>query len=414
VGSTPVATTLFTDPTRFADLDDWRREALELHERGPIHRIERDGYRPFLAVIGHDAVMEIERHPAEFTNAPYPVLGPAFIQERAESGEAAVQLRTLIHMDDPEHGKYRKLTSDWFKPSSVRSMSDRLDELSDRAVERMRSSGGTLDFYRDVAMSYPLQVILSILGLPEDDYPRMLQLTQELFGGQDPDLQRSTTPEENAQVLMDFYRYFTELTNDRMAHPTDDLATLIANGVIDGEPAPEVDKLSYYVIVATAGHDTTAAAMAGGMRALAEHPDQLRLLQEDPSLLNNAVEEIIRWTSPVRHFMRTSHTDRPVAGVDVEAGDWLYLSYLAANLDPSVFEDPLRFDITRPNADRNISFGYGVHFCLGAQLARLELRSLFGRLVPELTSLELAGTPTTTQATFVGGHKTVPVRFEMR
>jgi cytochrome P450 len=414
VGLTPVATNLFTDPARFADLGSWRREALELHSHGAVHRIEQDGYRPFWAVIGHDEVMDVERHPADFANAPYPVLGPAFIQERAERGESAVQLRTLIHMDDPEHGKYRKLTSEWFKPSGVRSMTGRLDELSDRAVEHMRRSGGELDFYRDVAMSYPLQVILSILGLPEDDYGRMLQLTQELFGGQDPDLQRSATPEENAQVLMDFYRYFTELTHDRMERPTDDLATLIANGVIDGEPAPEVDKLSYYVIVATAGHDTTAAAMAGGMRALAEHPDQLRLLQEDPSLLNNAVEEIIRWTSPVRHFMRTARTESEVGGVTVRPGDWLYLSYLAANLDPEVFEDPLRFDITRANADRNISFGYGVHFCLGAQLARLELRSLFGRLVPELLSVELAGEPTTTQSTFVGGHKSVPLRVQMR
>lgn len=409
-----VATTLFTEATRYGDLDAWRREALELHAEGPVHRISQPGFRPFWAVIGHGEVMECERRPADLTNAPLPVLTNNAVLEVAEAG-GGVEMRTLIHMDAPDHGAYRKMTADWFKPASVRSLTPRLDELSDRAVERMREAGGELDFYRDVAIQYPLQVILAILGLPEDDYARMLQLTQELFGAEDPDLRREEmTPDRAGEVILDFYQYFTALTADRMAEPTDDLATLIANGTIGGEPIPDLDKLSYYVIIATAGHDTTAAAMAGGMRALAEHPDQLRLLQEDPSLLPNAVDEMIRWTSPVRHFMRTAQTDLRIGDVDVAAGDWVYLSYLAANLDPRVFDDPLRFDITRPNADRHLAFGYGVHFCLGAQLARLELRSLFGRLVPELTSLELAGEPATTQSTFVGGHKRVPIRYEMR
>src|SRR5258706_6448995 len=166
-------------------------------------------------------------------------------------------------------------------------------------------------------------------------------------------------------------------------------------------------------ITATPAHDPTAAPMSGGLRALAEHPDQLRLLQADPELLPNAVDEMIRWTAPVRHFMRTAQVDTEVAGVAIAKGDWLYLSYLAGNLDPVVFDDPLRFDITRHNADRHIAFGYGIHFCLGAQLARVELRSLFGQLVPRLESLELAGEPQTAKTTFVGGHKTVPIRYSL-
>jgi cytochrome P450 len=255
---------------------------------------------------------------------------------------------------------------------------------------------------------------MSILGLPDGDYSRMYKLTQELFGAQDPDLKREVrTPEEMVEVLMDFYGYFSALTADRQAHPVDDLATLIANGLIDDVPMPELEKMGYYVIIATAGHDTTAAAMAGGMRYLAENPDQLRLLQEDPSLLANAVEEMLRLTAPVRHFMRTAQVDTEIGGTKVAKGDWLYLSYLAANLDPSVFEDPLRFDVTRENADQNVAFGYGIHFCLGAQMARMELRSLFGHLVPRLESLELAGKPTTAKTTFVGGHKTVPIRYRL-
>jgi cytochrome P450 len=405
-------TDLFTNPHRYGDLDAWRREAVELHARGPIHRIEQPGYQPFLAVIGHDAVLDIERRPEEFTNEPIPILGSD--EQLALRSRGGAEIRTLIHMDEPDHGKYRKLTNDWFKPASIRRLTDRLDELSRQAVDKLEALGGEADFYRDIALAYPLQVILSILGLPEADYPRMIKLTQEMFGAEDPDLRRDVlSPEEAIEVVMDFYKYFSDLTTDRQLHPTDDLATLIANGIIDDAPMPDLEKMGYYVIIATAGHDTTAAAMAGGLRALAEHPDQLRLLQSDPDLLPNAVDEMIRWTAPVRHFMRTAQVDTKVAGVEIAKGDWLYLSYLAGNLDPTVFKNPVQFDITRDDADRHIAFGYGIHFCLGAQLARVELRSLFGQLVPRLESLELSGEPQTAKTTFVGGHKTVPIRYAL-
>jgi cytochrome P450 len=405
-------TDLFTNPDRFADMGDWRREALELHSLGPVHRISQPGLQPFVAIIGNEEVRDIERRSAEFTNEPLAVL------ETDESLEIrrshGVDIRTLIHMDDPDHGRYRKLTSDWFKPASLRRLTDRIEELSNRALSKLESLGGTAEFYADVAVEFPLQVILSILGLPNEDYPRMYRLTQELFGAQDPDLRREVAePEEMLEVLLDFYQYFTVLTEDRQAHPSDDLATLIANAEIDGEPIPLLEKMGYYVIIATAGHDTTAAAMAGGMHALAENPAQLELLRGRPDLLTNAVEEMIRWTSPVRHFMRTARVETEIAGTKIEEGDWLYLSYTAANLDPSVFDEPLRFSIDRPNADQHVAFGYGVHFCLGAQMARMELRSLFGLLVPRFESLGLSGPPRTARTTFVGGHKSVPISYEL-
>jgi cytochrome P450 len=406
-------TDLFTNPNRYGDLDAWRREAMELHAAGPIHKVEAPGYRPFWAVIGHDEVKEIERRPENFTNEPLAVLETDEVLEMRSA--LGVEIRTLIHMDEPDHGKYRKLTSDWFKPASVRRLDTRIHELSLEAVAKLESLGGEADFYRDVAVTFPLQVILSILGLPDSDYPRMYKLTQELFGAQDPDLQREVkSPEEMVEVLMDFYGYFSALTADRQAHPVDDLASLIANGTIDDAAIPDLERMGYYVIIATAGHDTTAAAMAGGLRALAENPVQLALLQQQPELLTNAVDEMLRWTAPVRHFMRTAQVDVDIAGTKVAEGDWLYLSYLAANLDPAVFDEPLRFDITRKNADQHLAFGYGIHFCLGAQLARMELRSLFGELVPRLESLELAGLPTTAKTTFVGGHKTVPILYKLK
>ncbi len=406
----PMPHDIFTDNHRWGDLDEWNRTALSLHEQGGIHRIERDGFRPFWAVIDHGAVLDIERQPALFTNGPEPVL-----QSDKAIAERQLAIKTLIHMDAPEHGKYRQLTNDWFKPASVRRLQNRLEELSREAVATLEDKDGACDFAVDIALPYPLQVILKILGLPEDDFPRMMMLTQQLFGGEDPDLQREPpTPEVQDEVIGDFYQYFAGLTEARRAAPTEDLATLIANGLIDDEPMPDLETMGYYVIVATAGHDTTSSAMAGGMQALIENPDELAKLKADPEgLMANAVEEVIRWTAPVRHFMRTATEDTEVLGQEIKKGDWLYLSYKAANLDPKVFEDPLRFDIERSNADRQVSFGYGVHFCLGAQLARNEIRSLFTHVVPRLETVELAGDPATMKTTFVGGHKTLPIRYSL-
>ena len=407
-----VTTEIFYDPQAYVDMTAWREAAVALHGVGKIHRIAAEGFTPFWAVIGHADVLDIERQPELFTNAPEPVL----VSESDKAARDAVGggIRTLIHMDAPDHNKYRKLTNDWFKPASVRRMTHRLDELSQRALATMEAAGGSLDFNNDVAIMYPLQVILDILGLPEADYPRMLKLTQELFGAQDPDLQRPMeSAEDLGAVLFDFYNYFMALTNARRAEPVDDLASLIANGLIDDAPMGDLETMGYYVIIATAGHDTTSASMAEGMERLARNPNQLALLRDNPELIKNAVDEMIRLSSPVRHFMREAQADCEIAGQHVSKGDWLMLSYLAANVDPDGFEDPLRFDVQRTNADRHIAFGFGVHFCLGAQLARMELRSLYSTLVPRLASVEIAGEPTTSKATFVSGHKTLPIRYQL-
>ena len=413
---TPTTTDVFHNPLRYGDMRSWREEVVGLHADGPVHLIDAEGFSPFWVVIGHDAVMEVERQPALFTNEPVPVLAnDAALELQREQG---MQIRTLIHMDRPDHTEYRKLTNDWFKPAAMAPMTERLDELSRHAVETLEAAAidgvGQLDFNTDVAVPYPLQVILSILGLPADDYARMLVLTQELFGAEDPDLQREgSTPEDRMATLMDFYQYFMSLSADRQAHPTGDLASLIANGEIRGEPMADLEKLGYYLIIATAGHDTTSAAMAEGMAQLAAHPEQLALLRDAPDLIGNAVEEMIRMASSVRHFMRTATEDTEVAGQAIAKGDWLMLNYAAANLDPNHFERPLEFDVTRPNVNKQIAFGFGIHFCLGAQLARMELRSLFSHLVPRLASLEPAAEATTGRATFVSGYKTLPIRYTL-
>jgi cytochrome P450 len=256
-------------------------------------------------------------------------------------------------------------------------------------------------------------VILSFLGLPEDDFDRMLMLTQQLFGSDDEELRRSTDVEEQFTVLLDFFNYFNELTRPRREHPTEDLASVLANATIDGAYLPDMDLASYYVIIATAGHDTTSSTIAGGLLALLEHPDQLDRLRQDPELLPTAVEEMIRWVTPVKEFMRTAAEDSVVGGTPIAAGESLYLAYLSANRDEDVFDDPFRFDVSR-HPNKHVAFGFGPHFCLWAQLARLETRSLFAELLPRLESIELAGQPSSSATTFVGGLKKLPVRYQIR
>ena len=403
------ANDIFTDVERWGDIDAWNDAALRLHDIGGIHRIERPGYDPFWAVIDHASIMGIERRPTIFSNGPEPILATQdTIANRKES------VKALIRMDPPEHGKYRQLTSGWFNPSSLGRLDERLTELSRQAVQRLDDLGGSCDFVPEIAVPYPLQVILKILGLPESDYPRMLKLTQELFGGDDPDIQRAPqSPEAHAAVVRDFMEYFAGISADRRACPADDLASLIANGQIDGCPIGEREMMGYYIIVATAGHDTTSSGMAGGLQLLIDNQDQLRKLQQQPDLVNNAVEEMLRLTSPVRHFMRTVQEDTEICGQHIAKGEWLYLSYKAANLDPKVFSNPLEFDITRANADKQICFGFGAHFCLGAQLARNEMRSLFSYLVPRIESIDYDGDPSMIRALLVGGHKTLPIRYSL-
>jgi cytochrome P450 len=215
-------------------------------------------------------------------------------------------------------------------------------------------------------------------------------------------------------VLLDFVNYFTALANDRREHPTSDLASVIANAELDGALLPDLDMLGHYVIIATAGHDTTSSAIAGGLLALIEFPDQLALLQEQPELIDQAADEIIRYVSPVKHFMRNCQAPFTLRDTTFEPGDLLYLSYASANRDEDVFADPMRLDVQRENAADQVAFGFGRHFCLGAHLARLEIRAIFRELLGRLERVELAGEPRWTRAYFVEGPKSIPISYTLR
>jgi len=402
------AARVFTDPSAYADEPRFYAACARLRREDPVPYVEVDGYDPFWAVTRHDDLLDVERDLTGWLAGPRPALGPKGYGDPDE-----VPVRTLVQMDPPDHTKFRRVSADWFKARNIARLGDRAAELAKRSVDRMAELGGECDFMRDVAMHYPLYIIMALLGIPESDYPRMLTLTQELFGSNDPELARGATSNTARDTLLDFFEYFQRLIEDRRANPTDDLASVIANAEIDGEPIGILETVGYYLIIATAGHDTTSSAIGGGVAAMLASPDQLKLLTSDVSLVSTAVEEMFRWVSPVKQFMRTSIGEHVVGGVTIPDGGQVLLSFPSANRDETIFDHADTFDITR-DPNRHLAFGFGAHYCLGTHLARLETRAFFDELVPRIVELEPAGEPEFMRTLFVGGPKHVPVRYRLR
>jgi len=402
------AASVFADPSAYADEAALHATLTHLRANAPVSWVDVPNYRPFWAITRHADIMEIERANTLFTNWPRPVL----VTAEGDEIQAGMGVRTLIHLDDPQHRVVRAIGADWFRPKAMRALKVRVDELAKIYVDEMLAAGSECDFVQEVAVNFPLYVILSLLGLPESDFQFMRKLTQELFGSDDDEFKRGTTTEDQTPVLLDMLQYFNGVTAARREHPTEDLASAIANARVDGEPLSDIDTVSYYLIVATAGHDTTSATISGGLLALIENPDQRNRLRQDLSLMPLATEEMIRWVTPVKAFMRTAAQDTTVRGVPIGAGESLLLSYVSGNRDEDVFRDPFQFDVARePN--KHLAFGYGVHFCLGAALARMEVNSFFTELLPRLTSVELTAAPEYVATTFVGGLKHLPIRYAL-
>lgn len=409
------ATTVLTDPTAYADEERLHAGLSYLRANAPVAWVDHRPYRPFWAITKHADIMAVERANELFVNEPRPILQTAERDDALRAQlEAGMGARTLIQMDDPLHRKVRAIGTDWFRPKAMRDLKARVDALAKRYVDRMGEVGPECDFVEEVAVSFPLYVIMSMLGLPEEDFARMHTLTQELFGNDDDEYKRGVgTQEEELQVLMDFFDYFSKLTVARRECPTDDLVSAIANGTVDGDPLSDIDTMSYYVLIATAGHDTTKDAISGGLLALIENPDQFDRLQRQPELMPTAVEEMIRWSTPVKEFMRTAAADTTVRDTPIAKGQSVYLAYVSGNRDEEVFNEPFRFDVSR-NPNKHLAFGFGVHFCVGAALARMEINSLFSELLPRLRSIELAGQPDLSATTFVGGLKHLPIRYSIK
>jgi cytochrome P450 len=393
-----------------------------LRNEAPVALVQNDElHDPFWLISRHEDVMRISKDNQTFLNNPRNVvfnLRTADDFVKTITGGDPHLVRSLVALDAPIHPKYRKLTQEWFMPKNLSLMEDEIKALAARTVDKLIATGGEADFVPLVSAPYPLHVVMQILGVPEADEQRMLFLTQKLFGGQDEDLNQSgmanMTPDQIMQLVVgavnDFEAYFAKLTAEKRANPTQDVASVIANALVDGAPLNDRDMAGYYIILAAAGHDTTSASTAGAMMALAQDPEQFQRLKADRSLLPGIVEEAIRWTTPVQHFMRTAADDVEVGGVMIAKGDWLMLSYISANHDERVFANPRRFDASR-SPNRHVAFGAGAHQCLGLHMARMEMKILFNELLDRLDHIELAGEPKRANSTFVGGLKTLPLRF---
>jgi cytochrome P450 len=411
------------DPTAYADDRRLQDAFTWLRANRPVARIEAEGFDPFWAITKHSDLMEIGRKPALFHNGDRQTTlidKASDTRIREMTGGSPHIIRSLVQMDPPDHGLYRDITVDWFLPKNVNRLETRIREIARGAVRHMRNLGGRCDFVRDVALGYPLHVIMEILGVPESDEGRMLQLTQELFGVQDTELKRDAAAEDPAQqaerlsaIVQDFNEYFSRISAERRAHPRDDLATVIANAKINDVPINDFEALCYYMLVATAGHDTTSSSTSGAIWAMCEDPGEFAKVKNDHALIPSLVNEAVRWVTPVKHFMRSATMETEVRGQAIAAGDWMMLCYLSGNRDEEVFDDPFSFRADRqPN--KHLAFGHGAHVCLGQHMARLEMRIFFEELIPHLETIELDGEPKRSEATFVNGPKSLPIRYRFR
>jgi cytochrome P450 len=389
------------DPAAYADGSVHRALAV-LRRESPVHRIEAEGFAPFYAVTKHADIQEIERRNTLFLARPRYKLFRAVDAPPSDSAIA------LVGMDPPEHTEYRALLADKFRPGGLRFIADSVESLATSAVDMMSERKSSYDFVTDISMQLPLSVICAMLGIPDADRQPILRMTQRNFGSEDPEFAQQ--PGEQPQ--MEFAQYFLSVIQDRQANPRDDIASLLSHAELNGERIGLRELIGYFGILSTAGHDTTSATIAGGLHALIDHPDQLERLRAKPELVPHAVEEMIRWTSPVNSFMRTANADTEIHGQKIAAGESVLLLYSSANRDEDVFDDPYTFDIARtPN--RHMAFGTGIHFCMGAHLARLEVRCFFDALIPRLRHLELTGEPQQLRTLFVGGLKHLPIRAEV-
>lgn len=415
------------DPYAYADGDRVDQAFAKLRAEMPLGVAQPPGFEPFWVVTKHKDIMQVERQNDIFHNGDKATTLVDINTDtavREMMGGSPHLVRSLVQMDNPDHKNYRRITADNFMPQELKALEVQVRKIAKSFVDHMeevgRANDGVCDFAKDVAFLYPLHVIMELLGVPSSDEPKMLKLTQELFGAADPELNRTGKergdPKEALAALSgtvaEFIEYFSAVTEDRRKNPRADIASVIANGKIDGEPLGVLEAMSYYIIVATAGHDTTSSTTAGAMWALAERPEELRKVKEDPKLIPMMVEESIRWVTPVKHFMRSATQDTELSGQKISKGDWMMLCYPSGNRDEDMFDDPFEFKVNRqPN--RHIAFGHGAHICLGQHLARMEMRALWEELLPRLDHVEIAGTPTRMLANFVCGPKSVPIRFKM-
>jgi hypothetical protein len=383
----------------------------QLRREDPVHWTTQPEGIPYWAITKHADIIGISKRPDRFVSGPRLVIS----HEPEERNDEFPP--TLIQLDPPKHGIYRQLVSKRFTPRYLRKMHADIERIGKEIVDALveKTDEGECDFVKEVSAPLPIAVIAWMMGVPREDWNLIFDWTNRTIGAADPEYQveGKTSQETARQAMTELFLYFTKLVEEKQKNPADDLVSLFANAKVDGKPLPPMDVLSYCLIIVVAGNETTRNATTGGMLALIEHQHELRRLQADMSLLNPAVEEAIRWATPIIHFGRTATEDVELRGKTIRKGEAVALFYPSANRDEEVFPDPFTFRIDRdPNP--HLAFGIGEHFCLGSHLARLEMQVAYKHLLPRIEEIELAGPPERLHSALVGGVKHLPIRYRLK
>ena len=378
-----------------------------LREHDPVRWIEHPEYDPFWAITKHADIVELSKQPHRLQNGPRLAVFSTLVPPPPENA-----IRHILNMDPPDHGKYRNVAAKRFTPRAVQIWTEKVERLTRQILDRCaeREHG---DFVRDVSAPITIAVIAEMLGVPEGDRDLLFTWTNRIIAPEDPEFQIDGSAEKTMDATrIELFQYFDAMSRDRRARPQDDIVSTVVHGAVDGRELPAMELLSYYLLLVVAGNETTRNAMTGGMLAFLDNPGEWQKLRRDPALLAPTVEEIVRWTTPVIQFCRTATEDYRLRDKTIRAGQSCCLFYPSANRDEDVFQDPDVFRIDR-SPNHHLGFGVGEHVCLGAHLARLELRTAFAALRTRLEHAELAGPVERQRSSFVGGIKRAPMRWKI-
>jgi cytochrome P450 len=390
-GARPLVSTLdIVDHHAFArgyPFDAWAR----LRAEAPVCPMDIPGWEPFWALTTPEHIRAVSSRPEVFRNAPTLNVLP-------DGGAPQGGFRSVINMDPPEHRRYRRIVTDHLTRAWVSGWRPRMEALAHELLDRTWTDApaAECDFTADVAEWYPFGVIADLLGIPESDHAAVLDLLNRFMLGGLP-------------ALMEYMR---DLALHKRHHPTDDLGSVLSTAEVDGRLLAETELVSYYCSLASAAHGTARNALAGGVLALAERPGQLALLRNRPELVDRAVEEVLRWTTPIVAFARTAAADAEIGGQPIRRGDRLALVYASANRDEATFEDPTEFRVDR-EVNPHLALGIGEHYCLGARLARLELSVFLSAFAGRVTDLEVTAPVQRYQSSLLGGVEHLPVRYRL-
>jgi cytochrome P450 len=373
-----------------------------LREHAPVYRHPEPEGPGFWAVTCHDDVRLVGRDHGRFSSSPTIMLDDPDPEQAEVLGDHMMMLMT----DPPVHTRMRRLVSREFTPRAADTLRQRIGELATRIVDEVIEAG-ECDLVTDLAGVMPSYVIADVLGIPVEDGLALYHHTEALHSSEEV-----VSPEHRRAAFGEMFAYAQQVYAAKVAEPADDLASLLAHASIDGRPLDEIDFFLWFVLLVDAGGDTTRNLVGAGFQALFEHPDELRRLRTDvEGLLPTAIEELLRWVSPVIYMRRTATVDTELRGQTIRAGEKVVVYYGSANRDEAAFEEPERLDLGRtPNP--HVAFGGGgPHFCLGAHLARIEIEAIVAEMVTRLVDLEPAGEPAWMGSNFIFGPTSLPVRF---